>query len=336
LSTTDQTECPLCGAAATKICADQPGYREGTRYAIYDCAACDTHFASPGTVDDLIYDQIYSQVDRVPGYGRYRQYAEAVQGAPDPLAYLSGAEDCYWGVARALADRRGPGSPSVLEIGSGMGYLTYALRGAGYRAFGLELSEVAVKAATARYGAYYRCGDVHRYAEQTGERFDHVVMTEVIEHVEEVNAFIAAALRLVADGGSLIVTTPNKSFFPGDVIWESDPPPVHLWWFSEQSMRVIARNNGCHAKLIDFSEFRPPHPPPIAERTTRLAPTRGSLLHADGRVIEAPPPPRSRVRELAKMAIPAQALQMVREVRSRNWSGHARRPTLCAVLQRTG
>lgn len=45
--------------------------------------------------------------------------------------------------------------------------------------------------------------------EQSGNKFDIVLMADVIEHVDDVAAFLKYYLRFVNDGGKLVITTPN-------------------------------------------------------------------------------------------------------------------------------
>ncbi len=52
-----------------------------------------------------------------------------------------------------------------------------------------------------------------------------------------------------------IITTPNKSLFPEDIIWPTDLPPVHCWCFSEDSMRYMAGASGMSIELVDFTRY---------------------------------------------------------------------------------
>lgn len=212
----------------------------------------------PRSVDaQQVYDLIYKKGDVIPGYDRYWRYAADVKTIDAPLNYLSSKEDTYWGVREVLsgigaADRF---DIKILEIGSGLGYLTYSLRKAGYSACGLDISETAVELAKSNYGDFFVAGDLFKFAEQNVGAYDVVIFTEVIEHVDSPVKFVEAALRLLKSGGKAIVTTPNKSLYPADFIWESDLPPIHCWWFSESSMSYIAGKLGAKMDLVDFSRF---------------------------------------------------------------------------------
>jgi hypothetical protein len=51
------------------------------------------------------------------------------------------------------------------------------------------------------------------------------------------------------------LTTPNKTIYPANIIWNTDLPPVHLWWFSENSMRYIANKLNASVQFVDFTEY---------------------------------------------------------------------------------
>jgi SAM-dependent methyltransferase len=207
-----------------------------------------------------LYQHIYRNGDRVPGYDRYWKYAVAVRQAPDPLDYLATNENTYWAVKQALGDRpQAARATRILEIGSGLGYLTYALIKAGYQAQGLDISQVAVQAATEAFGDHYICADVLGFARRNPGAFDVAVLTDVIEHVEEPVGFLRAIVSLLRPGGQAIVTTPNKSFFQPGVVWMSELPPVHCWWFSEGSMQEIARALKLDLSFLNFREYYKRH-----------------------------------------------------------------------------
>ena len=126
-------DCPICAVGPVRLVwRAYPGYREPDTFDIAECASCRTRMALPLDVDaTAVYEAIYRQADRIPGYDRYVRYAADIAREDDPLAYLAGRELAYWGIREALAGE--PGRPlRILEVGSGLGYLTYALRRAGH------------------------------------------------------------------------------------------------------------------------------------------------------------------------------------------------------------
>jgi SAM-dependent methyltransferase len=156
----------------------------------------------------------------------------------------------------------------LLEVGSGLGYLTYSLAKSGYNIRGLELSTKAVAAAQKRYGDLYDAGDLFELTRSAPGAYDVVILTEVIEHLSDPLSFLAAARGLLAPGGVILLTTPNKSLYPPTSYWQTDNPPVHLWWFSEASMRQMAIGLGMQIHFGDFTAFnagrmfgRPAGPP---------------------------------------------------------------------------
>jgi 2-polyprenyl-3-methyl-5-hydroxy-6-metoxy-1,4-benzoquinol methylase len=253
-SQSDGIRCPICEAAAHIAYRSYPGYREPDRYDIARCFSCDTNFAAFDGADlSELYDQIYSQSDVVPGYDRYARYVSATVRAPDPLGFLAENELGFWGVRAALA--REPKGARVLDIGSGLGYLTYALNRAGYSAHGLEISATVVAKAAERFGDFYTATDLFDYAERRQGTYDVVVLSEVIGHVPDVAAFVGACCSIVAPGGKLVVTTPNKSAYAPHFVWALSGPPVLLTWFSASSLVALSARCGVEVDFVDLSDF---------------------------------------------------------------------------------
>jgi SAM-dependent methyltransferase len=276
--------CPICGGAQQIRPQRQPGYVEGSDYQVAYCARCDSSHAVPLLVDPAIYDLIYGQRAKVRGYDRYERYAEEVLRCREPISYLTGVEDVYWAVWEGLNNGVGDLSGKrIIEIGSGLGYLTYSLRKAGLNARGLELSSTAVATATARYGPLFDCGRVEEYVAKNPSAYDVVICTEVIEHVVDPRAFFSSLVGLLKVGGTLILTTQNKSIYCNEALWETDPPPVHLWWLSETTMEMLGRQFGCDLRLIDFTSFNRRHYQAITNRANAETPSRLARLDRSGR-----------------------------------------------------
>lgn len=247
--------CPLCSSPTRTLRSEVSGYREGTTFSILGCPNCDTHFSFPLETDAALYEGIYASAGTLPGYDRYALYAERVKQSDVPLALLAAHEDMYWFIFSYLEKRQASSDLNILEVGSGLGYLTYAISNQGYQVRGLDISEESVRRAAETYGPLFFQGDLFAYSEEAAGEYDIVIMTEVIEHVPDPVAFVNAAKRLLKPGGNLLLTTPNKSASPLAADWGGDGPPVHLWWFSESSLRQIAIATGLTLHLWDFAGF---------------------------------------------------------------------------------
>lgn len=98
----------------------------------------------------------------------------------------------------------------ILDFGAGSGHLIQLLCERGYRAAGFEISEDRKKNIIDRMqGTHNFIGVVDATSTQ---KFDVVIIAEVIEHVSEqgMDKFLLLATSFLKDGGTIIVTTPHK------------------------------------------------------------------------------------------------------------------------------
>ena len=110
---------------------------------------------------------------------------------------------------------------SVLEIGCATGELIGAVPvQAGGHKLGMDISAANVVAARSRFPHIeFRCGD---FREACGERFDAVIMSDVLEHVPDDEAFLRDAAAL---GDTVLVNLPlednwlnhKRAYGPDDV-----------------------------------------------------------------------------------------------------------------------
>ena len=98
--------------------------------------------------------------------------------------------------------------PRILDFGCGAGWLANILGMFG-PTIGVELSSAAVAEASAQYRhVQFFQGNVFEWR-HTGPAFNIVVSQEVIEHVEDQDGYLRIARDLLAEGGYIILTTPN-------------------------------------------------------------------------------------------------------------------------------
>jgi 2-polyprenyl-3-methyl-5-hydroxy-6-metoxy-1,4-benzoquinol methylase len=283
-------QCPLCLSRTTLLNSNHPGYQQPETFSIYTCANCDTQFAYPMSVNEKIYNIIYESADDIRGYSRYVNFANLILTKRDPLGFLARAEEPYWFISDYLESRRVPKDASILEIGSGLGYLTYSISKRGYsRAMGMDISENAVESAKQRYGDLYFAGDLMRYSAETSVRYDIIVITEVIEHITNIFEIIRSMKAILKQDGVILLTTPNKSAHKINAYWKTDNPPIHLWWFSESSLRQIAIREKLQVEFWDFSGFHGQRVLGITrEAESAIVPIMSPYIDAEGNILAHP------------------------------------------------
>ena len=248
--------CIICGSNNVKeIYNNFPGYVENKFYEIFSCKDCDSHFINPQKIDNKLYDIIYSKKN-VLGYNRYYNYAKIIKDERNPLKYLSSQESTYYPIYKYL---RNKSKLKVLEIGCGYGYLTFALKKAGFDVVGIDLSHDAIDFAIANYGNYFYCCPIEDYINSTNEKYDLIVATELIEHLPYTKVFFEQAKKILKKEGGILLTTPNKDYFKKNAVWNTDLPPIHVSWLGKKSFLEIAKQNGFKIEFVSFADYYPKH-----------------------------------------------------------------------------
>jgi 2-polyprenyl-3-methyl-5-hydroxy-6-metoxy-1,4-benzoquinol methylase len=131
--------------------------------------------------------------------------------------------------------------PRICDLGCGAGWLS-AILGSFGETTGVDLSDVAVEAASKRYPhVQFLAADILRW-DHPKEAFDVVVSQEVLEHVEDHAAYLSVARGLLRPGGYLILTTPNAPAFYAMTdeqrgAWK--PQPIENWVDARQLRRLL-------------------------------------------------------------------------------------------------
>ncbi len=125
----------------------------------------------------------------------------------------------------------------VLDIACGEGYGAAALQKAGAaRVIGVDISEAVCIHARSKYGIDARPGTAEQIPLGEGS-VDVVVSFETIEHVPHPDRFLNECVRVLATGGRLIISTPNK-----DVYGQTVPNPYHCSEMKEEEFTAALRS----------------------------------------------------------------------------------------------
>jgi 2-polyprenyl-6-hydroxyphenyl methylase/3-demethylubiquinone-9 3-methyltransferase len=130
---------------------------------------------------------------------------------PVRLAFIRDAIDLHWRCNPA--ERRPLAGKRALDVGCGAGLLAEPFARLGAAVTGVDAADENVAAAQDHAAGSglaidYRCGE---FGALGLGQFDLVTAMEVIEHVADKPAFVAALRVALAPGGLMVLSTPNRT-----------------------------------------------------------------------------------------------------------------------------
>ncbi len=249
-----KTTCIVCGDNAS------PSYRgifddrfgHPGLYTAYGCSTCRSYSIEPRLKPDEIiplYTDYYPRRNIDAGVVKARAASfkpAAVNG------YVAGEHHAQ----RLLPKAAEPGL-RVLDIGCGDGSSLLELKALGYEAYGVETDANVARVRDA-LGLNIHIGMVEN-ARLPAHSFQHIIANQVIEHVVDIDSFIASMRELLAPGGTVIVSTPNaRSFFRAlyGRRWMHWHVPYHQQIWSARGLSIALERNGL--KLDRVQTMNPP------------------------------------------------------------------------------
>jgi 2-polyprenyl-6-hydroxyphenyl methylase/3-demethylubiquinone-9 3-methyltransferase len=159
---------------------------------------------------------------------------------------------------------------SVLDVGCGGGLIAEPLARMGARVTGLDPAVANIEAARRHaegqgLAIAYRAGRVEELAVE-GLAFDAVVCLEVVEHVPDPGAFVAACAALVRPQGLLLLSTLNRTLkayllaiIGGEYVLRWLPVGTHRWerFITPDELGCYLRAAGLEAPTITGLIYNP-------------------------------------------------------------------------------
>ncbi|XP_016989325.1 ubiquinone biosynthesis O-methyltransferase, mitochondrial [Drosophila rhopaloa] len=161
----------------------------------------------------------------------------------------------------------------ILEVGCGGGLLTEQLARLGAQVTGIDLGEKLIEAARDHLKCFsselasnvlYKMEPVDQHAKANCEFYDGVIVSEVLEHVDDKVTLLEASVRALKPGGSIFITTLNKtipSWFGGVILSEYVlnlvPKGTHHWdkMISPLDVQRILDTMNCQTVLVNGSTY---------------------------------------------------------------------------------
>ena len=241
--------CLACGARASTVWAtarDEEYHTGPESYTFRRCDACDVLFIDPVPRDELtrIYPPTYYSVSDGSSSAVYRL-----------KAWLDRR------LFRSLVRRLGGPELRVLDVGGGAGWELSLIKSIEPRVKLTMVVDIAAGAADAARAAghEYFCGRVEDFVSE--ERFDLVLMLNVIEHVDDPHAVLGKIRGLLSLQGVVLVKTPNYESLDARLFrhanWGGYHCPRHWVLFNRESFVALADRAGLSVQRFQYTQGAP-------------------------------------------------------------------------------
>lgn len=139
------------------------------------------------------------------------------------------------------------GTPRFLDLGCGTGSTLADLDGMG-AVVGMDASEDAIRYASERTDATLIQGEVPESLSRIKDRFDCILMLDILEHLDDDLVALKATVPLLAPSGIMVVTVPAYQWLyaPRDTCHH------HRRRYSRPQLRALMEGAGFSIELISY------------------------------------------------------------------------------------
>ena len=148
---------------------------------------------------------------------------------------------------------------TLLDVGCGYGFFTRQAMQLGFEVTAIELGP-SRKIAEEMTGVVPHAVPFETF-ECPRASFCAIVMSQVMEHVQDVNLWTRRAFELLEPGGVLAIALPHFDALTRRVLKENDPfitPPEHLNFFTASSLRQLLIQHGFETGATEYRSRIPP------------------------------------------------------------------------------
>jgi len=231
------TQCPVCGSDSIKQVLQAKDHTvSGERFSICECAACTARFTQ--------------DIPAAAAIGPYYKSENYISHTNTSKGLVNGLYQ--WVRKRTLKQKRkliqrvsGLQAGSILDLGSGTGAFAGEMKSNGWQVTALEPDADARKVAEESFGVQLQ--DIAGFYQLTDAQFDAITMWHVLEHVHDLQGYMAKLKTLLKEKGRLIIAVPN--YTSGDAAvygeyWAAYDVPRHLYHFSPASVKGLVEKHG--------------------------------------------------------------------------------------------
>lgn len=201
-------------------------------WSVVQCDACSVRYVDP-----------MPDPATLARYYRYEDYGRPAYDRGDAPTEIRTSELRH---LLEMAGSHGLPRGRLLDVGCSTGQMLVAARRCGWDPEGIEIDERTAAVAEAKTGSRVRVGRGLE-ALDANERFEAITMSHWLEHHTEPRRQLELAREHLVPGGAVLVRVPNAGGDAAQLLgwgWRWFSPPVHLFYFTESSLRRVAADIG--------------------------------------------------------------------------------------------
>lgn len=249
----NETECKACPICASRI---QPWRTKPTKYGNFKidrCVGCGFAFVNPRPSFEFL-TEFYSSF----GFGSQdvvevpTKESVLAQEAAEPNSMLD-AQRLASRMAQLVKAKRGkPGR--FLDIGCGYGFFAVEAIREGFEVTALDLATNKRKVMKEITGLDPVASSFEDFQCEPAS-FSAVLMSQILEHVSDINQWMVKANAILEEGGVLAVALPNFDNAFRYLRRENGPyiiPPEHLNFFNAESLSKLLEKHGFKVEGVQW------------------------------------------------------------------------------------
>ena len=224
--------CVICNSVTSKLLIETkfPIFNYPGIFKIRKCDGCGLLFNSPRITDEEIYKLYNNNYYFFESY-EFDEFPRITNLYLRTIALIQ----------NELKEK------NVVEIGSGKGYLLSLMKNLGWNIQGIEISsEASIYAVSSLNIPTFKGTIVDFNKEFHNTRFPLVLVLDVIEHIPDPIIFLKNVDKILANGGLLIVDTPNGDAKNIEYLGRKWPAfnPFHIYFFSISNLQLLLTRMG--------------------------------------------------------------------------------------------
>ncbi len=224
--------CPVCDSSAISHQLTAEDYTVSHQtFEIWQCADCSLRFTQ-GIPDAASVGDFYQS-------DNYISHTDTNEGIVNKL-YHSVRKRTLKKKLGLVVQATGVPTGSVLDIGAGTGAFAQTMLQAGWAVTGLEPDANTRQRALSLHGLHLQ--DTPALFELPAGGFDAITLWHVLEHVHELQSYIAQIKILLKEKGRALIAVPNYTCYDAQVYgryWAAYDVPRHLYHFSPAAVKTL-------------------------------------------------------------------------------------------------